>query len=1233
MENYIKLGPFKLTQVIGRGGMGEVWAGEHIDSGQGVAVKVLTGEGSKNQEYLRLFRNEIRAVAALNHPGIVLVFDMGEVDEPAELQSGGKLRAGSPYLVMELASYGSLDRFMERVNWPIVQYILFRVLDALSHAHARGMVHRDLKPQNLLVGCAGKDALGLKIADFGLAHPLDLTGRTGRFESGWGTPHYMAPEQFRGRFRDYGPCTDLYALGVIAWELVTGGLPFDGENMMELSSLHLHAELPDFNPRIEVPEAFEGWARRLLLKDINERFPSAAHAAYSLKQLSRQYGAKPPPGEGARELREFEDASIEPEPLSDESAATLLVPGGDLFNDPTYLADSDTTRLLDFSVVDADLQAPAKTQLGDTRVMSNIDYLRPSAAHDAVTTAHQLAAVQEPALPRDWRRAQDSEPAPQLLGAGLGLFGLRTVPMVDRQEERDWLWEQLGAVHEERQGRLVVLRGSTGTGKSRLARWLCERAAEVGAATILSVTHSQIDGAHDGVVPVFARYFGCVGLERQDVERRLERLLKEEGVTEPYEWHAMTELFAPLRDEASDLFASSEIGSGQRTSNHVQLTTDVQRFALLRRAIERLARKRPVILWLDDVQWGYEALAWAKFLLAGPDPVRAPILVLATAHEDSLARREAERKLLDELSEEPYARVHHIAALPPEDTAELVRELLMLDGELAEQVEARCAGNPLFAVQLVGDWVAGGKLRVGAGGFRLAEGESAQIPDGIHQIWGARVEHMLERTQPGAGEALELAAVLGMTVQREEWRDSCRRAGLSLGAELEEYLLAHGLAEAESSAGGGSWRFVHRMLRESLERRSREAGRWPKFNAICAASIASLYRDQPRYAERRARLLLQAELTREACEALLLAARYRVERSELNRAEKLLDQLEALLGENRARWVKDNDDLKWVEEQRAALLMQRAEIRAWAGQFKPSLEFAEQASRLAERHSFTELLAASRYARGRAYLHLGELDLAEEVLQKAHEAALRCEQPQGAARPAISVMGLARVAQARAEYEAAMTLLNQSRDLLKDSRDDHALARCYNALGDVARKSGRLDEAREFAQRARALFESGQNHAGVADCLNDLAELYYLQGDYEAAEEHCAEAIELYESIGSLRAMIVRLNLALLWLERGQVEQARALAARARKFFERERQLAELALADAILMGCAASDEAWVVWDELFAEAHHLCTTTGLRDPHIGQAVELAARIAEERREAERAKFARALAQMFGAPK
>jgi hypothetical protein len=246
-----------------------------------VAVKVLPRPASPSSSLRLALAREVRAVARLDHPGIVRVFDQGIVSREVEVRTRGRIGAGAPYLVMERAASHLADR-PPAPTWEEVEPVLDAILAALVHAHARGVLHRDLKPSNVLLDDQGR----IRLADFGLARLVEPDGE----RHGGGTPRYMAPEQRAGRWDDEGPWTDLYAFGCVLWELVCGGPPwFDAAGAADA-----------FHPITAVPPGLEGIARRLLAPRIGDRFASASEARAALRALD---AARPPEaGPGWRDL-------------------------------------------------------------------------------------------------------------------------------------------------------------------------------------------------------------------------------------------------------------------------------------------------------------------------------------------------------------------------------------------------------------------------------------------------------------------------------------------------------------------------------------------------------------------------------------------------------------------------------------------------------------------------------------------------------------------------------------------------------------------------------------------------------------------------------------------------------------------------------------------------------------------------------------------------------------------
>ncbi|HEX5703247.1 MAG TPA: protein kinase [Pyrinomonadaceae bacterium] len=256
-------GRYRLDSQIGRGGMGVVYRATDLELQRPVAVKVIS-ENSSADGRERLIR-EARAAAALNHPHIVSVYDVGEVN-------------GLPFFVMELVDGSSLSRTPPTDLSRIVE-IGLQICAALEHAHMNKIVHRDLKPDNLLMSTTGQS---VKLADLGLALP----GQAARISHAGlvlGTPSYMAPEQALGQAVDAR--TDLYALGVVLYELTTGRLPFTGDDALTVLSQHVHA--PPVPPRVlrsELPRELELLILRLLEKNPDLRFQTAADTAAALRR-------------------------------------------------------------------------------------------------------------------------------------------------------------------------------------------------------------------------------------------------------------------------------------------------------------------------------------------------------------------------------------------------------------------------------------------------------------------------------------------------------------------------------------------------------------------------------------------------------------------------------------------------------------------------------------------------------------------------------------------------------------------------------------------------------------------------------------------------------------------------------------------------------------------------------------------------------------------------------------
>ncbi|MGE0491490.1 MAG: serine/threonine-protein kinase [Vulcanimicrobiota bacterium] len=268
-----RLGRYRLTDRLGRGGMATVYRAipdGSLNEDEAVAIKLIEADEADRDEGLDRFRREVRAYQSLDHPNIVRLIEWVDSEEPY-------------YIVMELLEGGTLEKMVrEGVSPGRAVAVLDEVMRGVAHAHHEGIVHRDLKPGNVMFTAGGH----AKVMDFGLArgHFLKTVTVTGTV---LGTPAYMAPEQIQGL--PPSPSMDQYALGIVAYQLLTGRLPFDSDDMMGVVTAHLVSEPPplrQFKPTL--PETLEAVVLKMLVKDPAERFAGVEEARQALLAAARQ---------------------------------------------------------------------------------------------------------------------------------------------------------------------------------------------------------------------------------------------------------------------------------------------------------------------------------------------------------------------------------------------------------------------------------------------------------------------------------------------------------------------------------------------------------------------------------------------------------------------------------------------------------------------------------------------------------------------------------------------------------------------------------------------------------------------------------------------------------------------------------------------------------------------------------------------------------------------------------
>lgn len=264
-------GRYEITELIGVGGMADVYKATDILEDRTVAVKILKTEFADNEEFVRRFRNESKAIAVLSHPNIVKIFDVGFSEK-------------IQFIVMEYIDGITLKEFMEQqgvIKWKDCVHFIIQILRALQHAHDRGIVHRDIKPQNIMLFSDGT----IKVMDFGIARFAREEGKT-ISDKAIGSVHYISPEQASGDVTDEK--SDIYSVGVMMYEMLCGVKPFDGDNPVSVALMHMQNEAKPLRAvNDSVPEGLEEIVIRAMQKEAPKRYQSASEMIKDIEEFKK----------------------------------------------------------------------------------------------------------------------------------------------------------------------------------------------------------------------------------------------------------------------------------------------------------------------------------------------------------------------------------------------------------------------------------------------------------------------------------------------------------------------------------------------------------------------------------------------------------------------------------------------------------------------------------------------------------------------------------------------------------------------------------------------------------------------------------------------------------------------------------------------------------------------------------------------------------------------------------
>ncbi len=1136
-------GRYRILEQVGLGGMGAVYRAVQEPLGRTVALKVLQPEFSQNHAIRRRFTREARAVAALNHPNIATVFDFGTEDD------------GTLFLAMEFVEGLPLTWLMDTGLTP--QHLLAAldpILAAHAHAHARGVIHRDLKPDNILISYKpGTSDLPtaqevhqmpqlVKLVDFGIARVHDnLPDEPGDTASGQvvGTPLYMSPEQARGE-RLITQAADLYSLGVILFEGLTGHHPYateaPDETPFDIMVRHVTSPLPNLTspPGVYVPQALRAVARRCLQKRPGDRYPSAAELRTALREAATLLDAwllsqndSPPPEQRVRRSRE---------------ARTTLPEAGTL-PDPNARAQA---------------------------VIPSI----PPAAHPP--------------------------PAAELPPPPTVRFD---VPLVGRSDERAQIQRAVERCVNESVGQVVLISGEAGIGKTKLVTSLQESLAEAGQLTSLTGAFLRDSGdGLRGLRDALETLFGVRALRRPQAQDAVMEKLRAWGLDDPHDAEALTTFMRPAdapssrnKDHQDALFAL--------LVRVLERASRAQPILLLLDDIHWAGSDLAELLEYLAVEFRYRP---CNLVVAGT--IRAEDL-----HNNP--RLHSGIRRLARYAGETVTRIQ-LERLDEAACLDLIQQILPPSPELARMVALRSQGNPLHLVQLLHflhqERLIAWDPKAHAFTLQGDPDDIHRVPPSLADLLLLRLEQLQHRYPPELHlqELLLRAAVLGSRfpfealaelLRLEENQPALQALDSAIDTLLLESVLVHVKGRTDDQLT-----FHHGLFREVILESLQAPRTLKRLHRFAALAKKHVYRDRlEQAAQDIAHHFTQASEHRAALDFILLAAnaarasyrlrdatRLYLEAAALTRDLNLADLrtlpltiarrlgglyegfgefrqaqhgyatllklalfegqplfeltpdnpppldppaihllLEAL--DASPRWARHEPDAR-QEILRATLGLGRTFRQL--GQQKTAVRFLKKSLQLAiEAQAFT-WITASRILLGRCAWDEGDYDTAEEL---GHLALDDASSHADAFSRADALHLLAEVARLRGDPARTADFMTRAREAWEILDDRRRVATCLRDLAQLARARGDLDHAAQLFSDARNRFEQlGDRHA-VASCLNGLGEVARFKGNLQVAERCYQRAWETFNSLGArVDAAIALTNLGLTALSHGKLDKA-----------------------------------------------------------------------------------------------
>lgn len=1031
---------YEIQSVIGRGGMGMVYKAHDTQLDRDVALKVLFDNLAAQDEYVRRFSREGQAVARLNHPNVVKIYEVGQDGE-------------TWYIAMEYIDGMTLAEMLEdQGHLPLdsVLNLAQQIAAGLDCTHSQGVLHRDIKPGNIMVTQAGQ----AKLLDFGLARisgvsAMTLTGNV------VGTVDYIAPEQVMNEPIDTR--ADLYSLGVVLYEMLTGKKPFVGEEAISIIFQHINDEA--VHPSAHqpaLPMEIDRLVMTLIAKQTSDRYPSARA-------------------------------------LMDDLAV----------------------------------------------------------CEDLVENTVVPPQMEQTAVPEAARRPRD-EFFCALSGREAELEQINQ--MIDQALAGD--------------GRMVMLAGSEGTGKSRLIQEIMNQSEEKGMWTLVgSCMYQEMAMPYQPFVDALSRRFTTASPVGQARFRRhlLEDYPEIAGLM-PHAWTAQ---------ERSQLEVNAPIS----------LTPNAEQQRLFQAILHlmfEMADERGVVFCMDDLHWGDTGSVQLLHYLARQ--LEGHRICLIAAYRPEEVKETSEAPFVETLRRLQSEGLGEPVALDNLDEPAIRRMVQEITGSRAvpvsvsDRVYNESGGNPLFAIEILKWWRDRSKTHVlDQSTLDILEDSAEMIPPRITDLIARR----LNRLHDNERELLEVAAVGGVRFDASDLAVTLEMGRMETLRQLNRLERSHGII---LPIEGPVYQFTHGKLQDVLYQELPEVLRQEYHAAWGRMLLARKEAGEDIPVERLANHLYLGGDEDAALPYLMQAGERAQKISAFREARRYWEQAHAILAE------EDDDRV----EEKLKVLLKLSDVYYESGNWDEATEFNKKAFALGEKAKKLSVRARALVQLGAILVGQNKWDAAIQLFEKSIEMYGKSGDMIGVA---IGENYLGNLAYQRGQWNKAWNHYHRALDITTAHDDLVKTAGLANNIGLVTLAMGDNEEAIHYYNISSEGHKKSNNISGIAEVDTNLGMVYERLENWDKAIQYHRESVELFERMGNTRHLcIVYVNYARVSARTNDLKLAQDINEKAKlilKDLNNHRGLAEAKRVDGLI---AYLREEWDRAEAFFDESEQLCTEA--KDPY-----------------------------------